>query len=275
MSYRHVSPVPPAAAWQGGKSHLAETITALIDEVSHRSYAEPFIGMGGIFFRRTRIPPHEIINDINAELVTFFRVLQAHYGEFTRHLRFAMNSRDQFDRLRKMPPEGLTDIQRAVRFYYLQRLAFGGKIRNQAYGTDARRGRFNIRKLKKHLETVHERLAEVVIERMPFADFMPHYDTPETLFYCDPPYFECESDYGKGIFSREDFTILANLMRSMKAKVMVSLNDVPEVRQIFLGQHFIEVKTIYTLSGNGNAPLSASELVICNFVPDRRQGSLL
>jgi DNA adenine methylase len=265
-------PLTPPAAWQGGKSHLATTITSIIERAAHDVYAEPFIGMGGIFFRRPNLPKLELINDINAEIVCFFRVLQSHYGEFARHLRFAINARETFDQLKALTPESLTDIQRAVRFYYLQRLAFGGKIRHQAYGTDLHRARFNIRKLKIHLEQIHERLSSVVIERMPFADFMRHYDSPEILFYCDPPYYDCETDYGTGIFSKADFSTLADIMRAAKGKVMVSINDVPQVREIFSGFHFIEVSTIYTLGDNSK---KASELVICNFVPEEKQARLL
>ena len=73
-----VRPVRPAAGYQGGKKNLARRICALIDRTPHDGYAEPFVGMGGIFLRRSTRPKVEAINDISADVANFFRVLQEH-----------------------------------------------------------------------------------------------------------------------------------------------------------------------------------------------------
>ena len=74
-----VNPVRPVAAYVGGKRSLARQIVSLINEVPHEGYAEPFVGMGGIFFRRTMRPDFEVINDWSEDVATLFRILQRHY----------------------------------------------------------------------------------------------------------------------------------------------------------------------------------------------------
>jgi len=202
-----VRPVSPAAGYQGGKKNLARRICAIIDRTPHDGYAEPFVGMGGIFLRRSTKPKAEVINDLSGDVANFFRVLQEHYPYFIDMLRWRLASRNEFERLRDLPAGRLTDLQRAARFLYLQRLTFGGKVRGRNFGVDSRSGaRFNVSRLEPMLADIHERLAGVVIEQLPFDHFIPRYDRPGMLFYLDPPYFGCEGDYGAGTFSRGDFT---------------------------------------------------------------------
>lgn len=80
MTMRPVSPARPPAAYIGGKKQLAARLIALIEGVEHHTYAEPFIGMGGVFLRRKLAPKAEVINDISADVATLFRVLQRHYA---------------------------------------------------------------------------------------------------------------------------------------------------------------------------------------------------
>jgi hypothetical protein len=165
--------------------------------VPHTLYAEPFVGMGGIFFRRDQRPKCEVINDWSDDVATFFRILQRHYVPFMDMLRWQITSRAGFDRLRRQDPSTLTDLERAARFLYLQRLAFGGKVAARNFGVSTSGGaRFDVAKVGPLLEAAHERLTGVVIEHLPWSDFITRYDRPGTLFYLDPPYYGSEGDYG-------------------------------------------------------------------------------
>lgn len=255
-------PARPVAPWIGGKRNLAERVIAEIERTPHRLYAEPFVGMAGVFLRRPFKAPAEVINDINREVVTLFRVLQRHYVPFLEMLRWQITSRAEFERLAATPPDTLTDLERAARFVYLQRTAFGGKVRGQTFGVTYGSARFDITKLAPLLEAVHERLAGVTIERLAWDAFIDRYDRPETLFYCDPPYWGSEDDYGRAIWSREDFARLADRLRLVKGRFLVSLNDVPEVRAAFRGCRIEAVKTTYTLAKNSGQAGGARELLI-------------
>lgn len=257
-----VQPCSPAAAWIGGKRNLARRLTALIAQIPHDTYAEAFVGMGGIFLRRESRPRCEVINDWSEDVSTFFRVLQRHYIAFLDMLRFQVTSRARFEHLVSTDPATLTDLERSARFIYLQRLAFGGKVRGRHFGvTLTQSARFDVTKLGPILEAIHERLAGVVIERLPWQTFLQRYDRPGTLFYLDPPYFESEDDYGKELFDRSQFTEMAELLATLQGRFILSINDHPEIRRIFAAFDFQEVETTYSVALKASAS-KAGELII-------------
>lgn len=256
-----VAPVMPPAPYLGGKRVLAQRIIARLRSLPHDTYVEPFVGMGGVFLRRPWRSRVEVANDISREVATLFRVLQRHYVPLMDLLRWQVTSRSEFERLVAAVPDTLTDLERAARFLYLQRTAFGGKVAGQTFGTSVTDGaRFNVLKLAQTLEAVHERLAGVVLECLPYAELVRRYDRPGTLFYCDPPYWGCERDYGDGVFEQADFERLAELLRSVRGRWVLSLNDRREVRRIFEGCEIEEVAVTYTI-GRGQAS-RAGELII-------------
>lgn len=261
---KEVEPVSPVAPYIGGKRNLARTIIDQINTIPHTTYCEAFVGMGGVFFRRDRRPKAEVINDFNGEVANLFRVLEHHYLPFVEMIRWKLATRADFDRLTEMKPATLTDLQRAARFLYLQRLAFGGKVKGQTFGVTVQRtDRFNVTKLIPMLEDVHERLAGVVIECLDYKAFITRYDRTGTLFYLDPPYYGNEEDYGQGMFGRDEFTDMATLLKGIQGTFILSLNDRPEVRKIFKGFHIYSVETTYTLAGATHAK-RVGEVLISN-----------
>ena len=259
-----VAPVKPLAPYIGGKRALAKRLVSMINAVPHVTYAEVFVGMGGVFLRRDQRPKAEVINDWSEDVATFFRVVQHHYVAFLDMLRFQITSRAGFEKLLRLDPSSLTDLQRSARFLYLQRLAFGGKVAGRGFGVDVGRGaRFDVTQIGPMIEAVHERLAGVVIERLPWGDFIRRYDRAGTLFYLDPPYYGCEADYGRDLFDRSQFEVMADQLRGIDGKFILSLNDHPEVRRIFAGFSFREEELHYTIGGGRNAK-PVREVIITN-----------
>ena len=261
-----VEPTRPLAAYVGGKRNLAKRLIARIGAISHTIYAEPFVGMGGIFLRRDFRPRAEVINDWSADVATFFRILQRHYVAFLDMLRFQLTTRQGFEQLLRTDPTTLTDLERAARFFYLQRMSFGGKVAGRVFGVSpSTPARFDITKLVPLLEAAHERLASVTIERLPWAEFIPRYDRPGTLFYLDPPYYGSEKDYvgddRRPLFERSNFETMAGLLRSLQGRFLLSINDHPDVRAIFAGFDFEAVETTYSVGGNGRGK-RVGELII-------------
>ena len=255
-------PARPVAPWIGGKRQLAERVIGLIERIPHRLYAEPFVGQGGVFLRRPFRAQGEVVNDINRDVVTLFRVLQRHYLPFLEHMRWSLTSRAEFERLAATPADTLTDLERSARFLYLQRTAFGGRVRGRTFGVTDGPARFDVTKLGPILDAVHERLAGVTIECLPWAEFIERYDRPEALFYLDPPYWGSEDDYGAGLWKRRDFARLAERLRQLKGRFLLSINDVPEVRRIFAGFWREEVRTTYTIGLDAGVAGAARELLI-------------
>lgn len=260
LNFEPVVPTRPVAGYIGGKRNLSRRLVELIGATPHDLYVEPFVGMGGVFFRRDRRPAVEVINDISADVTTLFRILQRHYQQFLDTLKWQLAGRAEFDRLMRVDPDTLTDLERAARFLYLQRLAFGGKVNGRNFGiTRTGPARFDLTKLVPMLEAVHDRLAPVHIERLPFEKLIARYDRPGALFYCDPPYHGCEDDYGKNVFSRADFALLRDLLEGAQGRFILSINDHPDIRELFAASEIEEVGLTYRVSG---AATDARELII-------------
>lgn len=263
-SIRSVEPLKPLAPYIGGKRNLARRIVQRIGEIPHETYVEVFVGMAGVFLRRPTRPQAEVINDYSRDVATFFRVLQRHHVAFQEMLRFQVTSRAEFERLAATDPATLTDLERSARFLYLQRTTYGGKVRGRTFGVaPGRPGRFDVTKIGPMLADVHERLAGVTIECLPYDQCLARYDRPGTLFYLDPPYWGSEGDYGRELFGRPDFERLAGLLKGLKGRFILSLNDVPEVRELFRWARIEAVETTYTVGGGG-AARTAGELIISN-----------
>jgi DNA adenine methylase len=126
---------------------------------------EPFCGAAALFFLKEPAKV-EVLNDINGDLINLYRVIKHHLEEFTRQFKWSLTSRQIFDWLKITPPETLTDIQRAARIFYLQKLSFGAKVENQTFGTATTSPlRLNLLRLEEDLSQAHLRLTRATIEQ--------------------------------------------------------------------------------------------------------------
>lgn len=249
----------PLVPWMGGKGRLVDGILPLFP--AHECYVEPFCGAAALFFNK-QPSDVEVLNDINGELVNLYRVVQHHLEEFVRQFKWALSSRQVFEWLKDTPPETLTDIQRAARFFYLQRLAFGGKVTGQTFGTATTSPpKLNLLRLEEDLSAAHLRLADTCIEHLSWAACVAKYDRPHTLFFCDPPYWETE---GYGVdFGLEQYEALAEAARTIKGHMIITVNDHPTMREVFAGLPMDVVGITYTVGGSGKAGRTG-ELIIRN-----------
>lgn len=251
----------PIIPWIGGKRRLVKHILPLFPP--HTCYVEPFAGAAALFF--TKHPSSvEVLNDVNGDIVTLYRVVRHHLEEFVRQFKWALTSREIFRWAQMTPPETLTDIQRAARFYYLQQLAFGGKVEGQTFGTATTNPvSLNLLRMEETLSAAHLRLSRVMIERLDWSKCIDRYDRAHTLFYCDPPYWGTE---GYGVpFGIEQYTALAERMRTMQGKAVLSVNDVPAMREAFDGFDIRRVSISYTVSDRGRGRESRGELIVRNW----------
>lgn len=250
----------PFVPWIGGKRRLAKTILPVFPH--HTCYVEPFCGAAALYFMKAPAET-EVLNDINGELINMYRVVKHHLEEFIRQFKWALVSRELYGWLHITPQETLTDIQRAARFYYLQKLSFGGKVDGQTFGTATTRGpRLNLLRLEEDLSQAHLRLSRTFIEHLDWQECITKYDRPHTLFYCDPPYWGTE---GYGVdFELKQYDELATMSKSLKGNIIISVNDIPEMRQAFKGMKIETAEIIYTVGGK-NRSAKRSELIVRNF----------
>ena len=252
----------PIIPWIGGKRRLADRILPLFP--AHDCYVEVFAGGAALFFLRPLPARCEVINDVNGELVNLYRVVQHHLDEFVRQFRWALSSRQLFGWLQETAPAGLTDIQRAARFFYLQHHVFGGNVNSRSFGTSTTTPVVNLLRLEETLSAAHLRLAGVTVEHLDWAGCIERYDRPHTFFYCDPPYWQTE---GYGVpFPFDQYLRMAELMRASQGKIMVSINDHPDIRSAFAGLPMLELDIRYSVGNQRRGAAEASgELVIANW----------
>jgi len=252
--------VSPLVPWIGGKRRLAKHLLPIFPE--HSCYVEPFCGAAALFFMKDQVES-EVLNDINGDLVSLYRVVKHHLEEFLRQFKYSLASRQIYDWLKATPAEPLTDIQRAARFFYLQKLGFGGKVDGRTFGTATTcPPRLNLLRLEEDLSAAHLRLHRTYIEHLPWEDCIRRYDRPHTLFYCDPPYWGTE---GYGVdFALDQYDRMADLARTIQGKMIISVNDIPEMRQVFAGLTMDTVGISYSVGGAGRRS-NSTELIIRNF----------
>jgi len=246
----------------GGKSRLAPKIISLIPK--HTCYVEPFAGGAWVLFKKEPSRA-EILNDRDDNIVALYRVIQHHPEEFLRQYRTLFVSRRIFELLKLTDDRTLTDIQRAVKWFYILKVGFGSRMASPTfgYGTDGP-PRLNLIDLEPTILEIHWRLAQVTIENLPYGDVLARYDRPHTFFYLDPPY------YGMKVyrfnFEEADFTALARALSGIEGKFLMSLNDHPAVRRIFGAFRIQPVALKYScLQPDKGRDRARTELLIRNY----------
>ena len=252
--------------YMGGKSHLAKQIIPLFP--NHHTYVEPFCGAAWVFLNK-KPSKVEVINDLSGELVNLWRVIQNHHDELLRYFRFAIISREQFNWEKSRPTAHLTDIQRAARFFYIQRLSFSGRPDYPSFSSSPDcASNLNPNRLRQDLEAVHSRIKRTYIENLDAIDCISRYDRSKTFFYIDPPYWK-RRGY-KHLMNEEDFKRLRNTLLTLKGRFILSLNECPEVRELFAEFTFQTVDTFYSVANYRSSPDSkrkTKELLIHNLQP--------
>lgn len=160
-------------------------------------------------------------------------MLQRHYNEFLRQLEYINQSRKHFKYIKALDAKHLTDIERAARFYYLLRASFGGMA--QSYGADkVRAAKYNLNNHQKNLAHTVNRLRSVAMENLDFEEFIKKYDSKDTLFYLDPPYYGNENDYGKELIHTCLFIYFANpkVPHKLKTKLFF-INLIINIKHIY------------------------------------------
>lgn len=215
----------PVIAWPGGKTRLLPQILPRIP--AHTLYCEVFGGGLAVFLGK-QPSPVEVINDLNGELISFYRCCKYHAQSLLEELDLVLNSRMEFDDYLAQP--GLTDIQRAARWYIRHKLSFGGLGETFAITrTQPFSSRLN-RKLA--LLALDQRLDKTTIEHGGWARCFERYDDPRSFFFCDPPYFDAGGAVYDG-WSEDDLRKFATAVRGLRGQWMLTYQDCEQVRTLF------------------------------------------
>lgn len=229
------SPVKPPAPYYGGKTRIAPWIVSLMRQ--HERYVEPFAGTASVLLAKPRARL-EVINDIDGDVVTFFRVLRDRPEDLTRACQLTPYARDEFNLARDTPIGApLDDLERARRWWVRVVQAFNNSPGRWATGwsLSSRRGTsepVTAINLVDRFEAVAERLRSVAIENTDAVDVIDRFDDPQAVIYCDPPYLgetrrgrdrrASVHDYAHDMLTADEHTRLAQALTAARGHVLLS-----------------------------------------------------
>ena len=216
-------PVIAPFPWFGGKQYLVGDLLRLLPE--HRVYCEVFGGAGSLLFSK---PParHEIYNDLDSGLVTFFRVLRDQGLELKALLDLTPCGREEYLLCRNGWQDATTELEQARRWYVMVAQGFSAHVGSKSgwsYSKERNVAR-EYRQLVEALPGFIERLKQVQIEHLDFAQLIANYDTPATLFYCDPPYVPDTRSSGgyRHEMTQDDHVRLLEAITRAQGKIILS-----------------------------------------------------
>lgn len=253
-------------SWVGGKKALRNLIVQHFPFWYDR-YIEVFGGGGWVLFHKQPRNDFEVYNDFNGLLVNLFRCVQC--GPKARRmkklLRYSLNSRQEFDRIRKVmndPNIQMADYRRAAYYYQLIRYSYSSGLDSFASQPHDIRSDFPI------IDMATRRLANVVIENGSFENVIRHYDRPASFFYCDPPYHNSEQFYKNiGGFGQEQHILLRDTLLGINGRFLLSYNDDDFVRELYdhKGIYFVETRRLHNMRQRFEGGAEFPELLIANY----------
>lgn len=243
----------PILRWAGGKSRLLSHLLPRIPE--HVCYVELFAGGAALLLAKER-SKMEVLNDINGDLVSLYRNAQYHLPALLAEMEYTLAARANLKDFLTQP--GLTELQRAARWYVRNRISFAGGMTTYAVSRSHFPSRENA---LENLQNFNKRLDRVSIENLSYERCMEVYDSKDTFFFIDPPYLEADTGTYQG-WTEKDLRTLRKRVGKLRGQWLVTVDDSPLNRELFSD---CRVEAITTRSGMVNqAKTSASfgELII-------------
>jgi len=243
----------PVLCYVGGKSRLVQV---LLDHTpKHEIFVEPFAGGANLFFAKQPVKK-EVINDIDSELITFYKKV--------RDVNSFKCDRDPSEKSFKEIMD--KKVKSLCDFFYYNQCSYGCKRESYGWGKCERNGKVDgVERVQKELPKIQEKLKHAVILNQDFEKVVDRYDSPNTFFYMDPPYYQAHC-YRK--FSNFDVNRLADVCKKIKGKFLISLNDHPFVKKLFKDFHIKKINHFYTLHKKEvgeKAKKYVKELLIANY----------
>ena len=258
--------------WVGGKSRLRKQIIDVLPP--HTCYVEPFAGAAWVLFGK---PPSnvEVPNDIDQDLITFFRVIKEKPEQLIASFEWELVSRAEFERLAHLDSTQLTDIQRAHRFYYLIMAGWGGELHYPRFQTsinDAGHGNrlFGaLQTLRERVIPIYERLSTVIIESLDWQECIDRYDRPGAVLYLDPPYPDNGCNYVHNMRDKESHALLAERLKNVRCQWILSSYDTSYIHTLFDDYTILPVQSSSGMNTekNGSRRVINKEVLVMNYQP--------
>ncbi|OGO85014.1 MAG: hypothetical protein A2Y22_06120 [Clostridiales bacterium GWD2_32_59] len=229
----------------GGKHYLKHKLIEMMPK--HEVYLELFGGAGHVLFAKPfEMSKIEIFNDIDSRLINMFKTMKDKPMELREAILSIPCSRELFNELKKATDEGLSDVERAAKYFYLVKNSFYGMPNGGFRGSDKINTPQNIKNVASAMYWISERLQNIVIENLDWKWALRKYgDNPDTLIFADVPYIV--ENKPKGIyeapFTMKDHKELAERLHQCKAKVMLTHYDNPVYNDLYKDWRKVSIET--------------------------------
>ncbi len=271
---RTMAEIKSPLRYPGGKSRAVQRIETLLLN-DFEEYREPFVGGGSLFiYLKQKRPDLKIwINDLNPELYFFWKYAKIDSEELAREVRKVKKNRKNGQRLFNElinidDINSLTEFQRAVRFFVLNRITFSGLVESGGYSQLAFETRFTNSSIER-LAKLGQVLEGIQITHKDYRELLKD-GSKNTFTFLDPPYFKTAKSklYGKNgslhtNFNHDDF---ADEMKNCKHTWLITYDDSPEIRTNFSFAKIYEWELQYGMNNykQGKAE-KGNELFIANY----------
>lgn len=252
-------------SWIGGKKSSRDIIIPRFP-MFYEKYIEVFGGGGWILFGKPPGNDHEIFNDANSNISNLFYCVREHSGELIEKLRYVLNCREDFERIRHIINEKaeIGDVQRAAQFYQLIRYSYASGCDSYGGKPHSMWSNFPL------IEQASRRLQKVIIENKDFEKLISAQDSEMSFFYCDPPYFSTESYYNNVGFTGADHERLRDTLKKISGKFLLSYNDCPAIRELYQGYEMYSYERLNNIRQRFDGGSMFNELLIANYDLDER-----
>lgn len=259
----------------GGKFKMLDKLLPLFP--LHKNYTEPFCGSCVVLLNKPK-SQLECVNDKNKDIWNLFNVVKNRCEEFKEAFKYSLNSRYQFYLYREQNPEELDELQRAVRFYYIIKNCYAGKLLSPSFTAQVTSPEgINYDKLFDVIDRVYDRIKKVRIENLEYDECIKRYDSNETFFFIDPPYYG--ENHSKGVnhqyiynFEKKDFSKLNDVLHTIKGNFLMTINNHEYIRDMYKDFNQSILNTIYSMRSmslsNGTSKsknMNVDQLIISNY----------
>ncbi|QGN22508.1 DNA adenine methylase [Elizabethkingia anophelis] len=254
-------------SYYGGKQKLAARIVSLIPR--HTLYCEPFVGGAAIFFAK-RPSKVEVINDTNRELVNFYRITKEDFAALEAEIRTSLHSRDLHRKawIVYNNPDMFTPVKRAWAVWILSTQSFSGML-DGSWGFDIG-SNTTTRKISTKRDgftkVLSKRLSNCQLECADALYVIASRDTPDSFFYCDPPYYNSDLGHYDG-YSQQDYEELLYLLSRIQGKFLLSSYPSPPLQR-YIKEHGWQkwsVRQKVSVNAKGGDPKTKTEMLVANY----------
>lgn len=253
--------------YYGGKQTLLKYLLPLIPQ--HRMYCEPFFGGGAVFFAK-RKSDVEVINDINGEVINFYKVIKTKFSELQKEIQSTLHSRELYKKAMEIykNPEKYSDVKRAWALWTATNQGFAGMIGSWGFGKDDSKEAALANKRDAFTKDYEQRLTKVQVESNNAIKVINRCDDKETFIYADPPYIGSDQGHYKG-YSESDYRELLDTLAKVKGKFLLSSYP-SKILTAYINKYKWKVQKITkSIAVTKHTDKLKTEMIVMNYDPTK------